>query len=171
MREELAALCRRLQEETGARPFVLPPPFSRGHFRLYGAKPVQDADFLARVEGANTFVTISDAAQTRILLEMEERTPRVDVLPERSPMDTLLYQILAHGFSLGGEDAPRLCRLCLELDDDPRRAGRAIERLMAVMGAMYAECLREGRKFSMLPAAARQVVWYRQIHSTKKGGN
>lgn len=171
MREELARLCRRLEEETGARPFVLPPPYARGHFRLYGARPVADPDFVARVEGANTFVTLADMAQARILREMDAATPRLRVRPERSPEDTLLYQILSHGFALGGEDAPRLCRLCLDLDEDPRRAARAAERLLEQMGALYAECLREGRTLSMLPAAARQVVLHRQIHSTNKGGN
>ena len=171
MREELARLCRRLEEETGARPFVLPPPYARGHFRLYGARPVADPDFVARVEGANTFVTLADAAQARILREMDAATPRMRVRPEHSPEDTLLYQILSHGFALGGEDAPRLCRLCLDLDEDPRRAARAAERLLEQMGALYAECLREGRTLSMLPAAARQVVLHRQIHSTNKGGN
>ena len=161
----MRALCEALQARSGVRPYVLPPPYARGHFRLYGAHALVDADFVSRVEGGNTFVFLTAGAQERLLRQMDARLPPL-ALPEpaRSSADTLLYEILCRGFVLGGGDAEGLCRPVLDLDDDPRRAARALERLLQEMGARYARCLREGQTFTMLPAAARQVVWYRQTH-------
>lgn len=173
MREELCALVRRLEAGTGARPVVLPPPYARGHFRLYGEHWPEGEDFAACVEGGNTFVALTPACLERELARMDARAPAVPVCPERSPLDTLLHQILTHGFAGGELDCPQLARLCLDLDADPARCGRIIERMQRLMLARYAECLRLGQQQSMLPAVARQVAFYKERYCTqrlKKGG-
>lgn len=163
MREELKQLVCRLQEVTGARPFVLPPPYARGHFRLYGAHALNHPDFTAHTEGKHTFVTLTSACLECTLRQMDADVPALPVYPERSPLDTLLYQILAHGFEPDGLDCPELARLCLDLDKDPARSKRVIAGMQPQLQAHYAACLRTGRRQSMLPAVARQIVFYRQM--------
>ena len=85
-----------------------------------------------------------------------------DAYDSLSPEDTLLERILSHGFAEGGADCPQLIRLCLDLDEDPRRSARILERIFRLIGPAYAEALRENRKLSVLPAIARQAVYYKE---------
>lgn len=164
MRQELAAITAQLRNATGAaRLTVMPQPYSRGHFRIYGAvNAADDAQFTYCVSGGNTFVTLTDGALRTALAHMDAHTPNSFVHPERSPLDTLLHQILAHGFEEGGMDCPLLARLCLDLDEDAQRSARVIGVMQRHMGAHYAQLLRQGRKQSALPAVARQVSFYKR---------
>ena len=137
MREELKEAVSALRERTGARPVLLPPPYARGHFTVNG--------YLAA-----------------LLWKMDASVPRFQPDPARSPEDTLLERILSHGFAEGGADCPQLIRLCLDLDEDPRRSARILERIFRLIGPAYAEALRENRKLSVLPAIARQAVYYKE---------
>lgn len=164
MRQELDAITKQLRQATGApRLTVMPQPYSRGHFRIYGTvNAANDAQFTHCVHGGNTFVTLSDDALRTALACMDAHTPSVVVHPQHSPLDTLLYQILAHGFEEGGMDCPLLARLCLDLDEDAQRSTRVISVMQRHMGAWYAQLLRQGRKQSALPAVARQVIFYKR---------
>ncbi len=174
MSPELAQISDRLRGLAGRRPRVLPPPYRLGHFSLYGAAPFPlDADFQCVFRGDTAFVTLKDAALARLLFAMDARTPSLDVNPARSPLDTLLYQILHHGFKReGAADCPYLARLCLDLDEDAKRRARTLKLLEEALGAHYARSLRLGVTASTLPAVARQIVYHREtLAELTNGGN
>lgn len=105
---------------------------------------------------------MTDGYLAALLRKMDASVPRFLPDPARSPEDTLLERILSHGFAEGGADWPQLIRLCLDLDEDPRRSARILERIFRLIGPAYAEALRENRKLSVLPAIARQAVYYKE---------
>ena len=173
MSPELKEAAERVAALTGARPRVLPPPYARGHFSLHiaGALP-EDGKFIWTRRGETVFAAMADEYLAGLLRRMDARTPRLDVEPARSPLDTLLYQILDHGFAEAGADCPNLARLCLDLDGDAGRAARTLRRLEEGLGAHYARALSQGRKHSLLPAVARQIVYHREtLAALTNGGN
>ena len=163
MRKELKKAVSALQERTGAKPVLLPPPYARGHFTVRCEKmPQDDACFTFRKGEGCVFAAMTDEYLASLLREMDAAVPRVFPDPANSAEDTLLERILSHGFAEGGADCPQLIRLCLDLDEDPRRSARILERIFRLIGPAYAEALRENRKLSALPAIARQAVSCKQ---------
>lgn len=163
MREELKEAVSALRERTGARPVLLPPPYARGHFTVRcAAAPQNDALFTFRMGAGCAFASMTDGYLAALLWKMDASVPRFLPDPARSPEDTLLERILSHGFAEGVADCPQLIRLCLDLDEDPRRSARILERIFRLIGPAYAEALRENRKLSVLPAIARQAVYYKE---------
>ena len=141
----------------GARPVLLPAPFTAGHYRVHTDLPLPHTPlFNAERRGNTLFVTISDAA----LLEALLTSPEPNTLPEpaNSPLHTLLYQILTHGFTADCMDCPRLARFALELDDDPNRCHRVAQHMQPLLASAYAEALRTNRKQSALPLIAGQLA-------------
>lgn len=141
----------------GARPVLLPAPFTAGHYRVHTAQPLPDTQlFTPKRRGDTLFVTIRDAA----LLEALRTFPAPSAPPEpsHSPLHTLLYQILTHGFTADCMDCPRLARLALELDDDPNRCRRTAQLMQPLLASAYAEALRTDRKHSALPLVAGQLA-------------
>jgi hypothetical protein len=170
---ELKEAAERLAALAGARPRVLPPPYACGHFSLHGVSALpNEGDFIWTRRGETVFAAMADDCLARLLLRMDARTPRLDVEPARSPLYTLLHQILDHGFVEAGADCPYLMRLCLDLDGDAGRAARTLRRLEEGLGAHYARVLSQGRKHSLLPAVARQIVYHREtLAALTNGGN
>ena len=139
----------------GARPVLLPAPFTAGHYRVHTDLPLPDTPlFTARRRGETLFVTLTDAA----LLQALPTSPAALPEPSRSPLHTLLYQILTHGFAPDRMDCPHLARLALELDDDPARCRRTVQRMQPLLAAEYAAALRTARKHSALPLIAGQLA-------------
>ena len=163
MRKELKKAVEALQERTGVKSGLLPPPYARGHFTVRCEKmPQNDACFTFRKGEGCVFAAMTDEYLAALLREMDASVPIILPDPADSVEDTLLERILSHGFAEGGADCPQLIRLCLDLDENPRRSARILERIFCLIGPAYAEALRENRKLSALPAIARQAVYYKQ---------
>lgn len=153
----------------GARPVLLPAPFSAGHFRVRTALPLPETPlFTARRRGETLFVTLSDAA----LLAALQSEPLPAALPEpsRSPLHTLLFQILTHGFVPDRMDCPLAARLALELDDDPARCLRAARQLQPLLAGQYAAALRTRQNHSALALAAGRLAARIPTDHPRNGG-
>lgn len=165
MRAELTLLADELRALLpGTQPFVLPMPYTRGHFRIFSQEDLpKTPDFTAVRRGGNLFVTVSPERLCRALVQADKTAAELTVRPQDSALDTLLYQILRKNWQ-PAPDEPLLMRLALELDDDAARCRNVLNRMEELLPKAYAQALRENRQSSALTAVARQAVHYRNLH-------
>lgn len=167
MRRELNEMCEEVRGFTGgANVVVLPYPYRGGHFRIYTDKEQpQGCGYTAQRRGGNLFVTATDERLLRALQQMEEDAPKLEVHPQESVMDTLLYQILQKNWAAETMDEPLLARMALDLDEDKARCERVLRSMQPQLSSAFAAALRENRKHSVLTAIARQAVYHKHMHN------
>lgn len=162
MRRELKAIADRLSHDlAGARPVLLPYPYTAGHFRVHTECELPPCEeFSAVRRGSTLFVTITGEGLKNALAEMN--VPTRNIQPELSPLHTLLVQIFDKNMIPDQMDCPLLARLTLDLDEDAARCRRVIGQMEPLLRREYAQALRTNRKHSMLPVIAGQIVEYIQ---------
>lgn len=165
MRAELTLLADELRALLpGTQPFLLPMPYTRGHFRIFSKEDLpKTPDFTAVRRGGNLFVTVSPERLCRALMQADKMATEFAVRPQDSALDTLLYQMLRKNWQ-PAPDEPLLMRLALEMDDDAARCRNALSKMEELLPKAYAQALRENRQSSALTAVARLAVHYKNLH-------
>ena len=167
MRRERNEMCEEVREFTGgASVVVLPYPYRSGHFRIYTDKELpQDCGYTAQRRGGNLFGTATDERLLRALQQMEENATNLEMNPQESVMDTMLYQILRKNWEAETMDEALLARMVLDLDEDKARCGRVLQNMQPLLSSAFAAALRENRQHSVLTAIARQAVYHKHMHN------
>ena len=142
-----------------ARAAILPPPYKRGHFRVYQSERWHDDEwFTSTVCGDTCFVRMTDALLARYAKKMGAYGMQL-VEPSHSPLHTTLYLAMRLSLEEGGMDCPQLARLCLDLDPlDAARSAHVLRLCDREIHKEYALALRKHRAVSALPALARYIT-------------
>ena len=136
MRAELTLLAEELRALLpGTQPYLLPMPYTRGHFRVFSPEELPNsADFTAVRRGGNLFVTVTPERLCRALMDADKAAVLLNVRPQESALDTLLYRMLRKNWQ-PAPDEPLLMRLALELDDDAARCRNVLEKICKHYGS------------------------------------